>query len=68
MLQSQGSGYEIQSRDFSAHIGIKIYPYRTGSKIIIQAKISNMKPVANLINVSNNIKELEKSINDIVNN
>ena len=58
---------EFNLSNASVLADIKVYPYRNGSKIIIKAQLSSMKPRNNIIDVSANIAELEKRVRDIVN-
>ncbi len=60
--------YNLNSNNFSAELKVKIYPYRTGSKMVVDSTMFDMKILNNVINVSDNIKELEKRVKQIVQN
>lgn len=66
LLQVTRSGYELQTNDFSSTLKVKIYPYRKGSKVVIESRLFDMKIFDNVINVSKDIKELETRINNII--
>ncbi len=66
-LGSYGPDYKLQTNDFSSHLNVKIYPYRNGSKVIVNSKIFNMKKSQGVINVSDYITTLSAEIKKIVN-
>jgi len=67
LLSSYGSGYKIKIGDYFAKLNIKIYPYRNGSKVMVESNISDMKESQGVINVDNYIKSLESRVKNVVN-
>jgi len=66
LLKTSGSSYELLTHDFSSILKVKIYPYRKGSKVIIESRLFDMRAFDNTINVSKNIKDIEMRINNII--
>lgn len=66
IVESYGTSYKLQLSDCLAVMEVKIYPYRQGSKVAIIAELSQMKANANIIDVSNKVKELEIRVKTIV--
>lgn len=66
MFEKPGDTYTLNLSSSSVLMRIKIDPYRTGSKVVINAELFDMKPVSNIIDVNKNILELERRVKSIV--
>lgn len=65
--KSENNYYMFSLNEASILMNVKVYPYRNGSRIFIEAELSNMRAINNIINVTKNILALEKYIKNIVN-
>ncbi|AVP87241.1 hypothetical protein phytr_2850 [Candidatus Phycorickettsia trachydisci] len=67
ILKNEGKNYKVILSNASCLISARFYPYRNGSKVLIEAKLFSIKTTNNIINVSQSIFELEQRLKNIVN-